>query len=139
MENNFTISSYFGSRTHPITKKNSYHSGIDIPAKENTNIYSISNGIVTFTGFSGANGYTIKILYNNFEIIYGHVSPNFIISKNDKISTNQVIGFIGPKYLTTQTPYPAPNGYYLNGLTTAPHLHLTIKKDGIAVNPLDYL
>ena len=30
------------------------------------------------------------------------------------------------------------NGFPTNGVTTGCHLHLTIKKDGIAVNPLNY-
>ena len=139
LENNFYISSHFGKRTHPITQKTSYHSGIDIPAAEQTNIFSISDGTVSFTGFLGANGYSIIINYNSFQIIYSHVSPNFIVTKNDTIFSNQLIGFVGPKFLTTQTPYLDSTGYYLNGLTTAPHLHLCIKKDGQAVNPLDYL
>lgn len=138
-ENNFEITSLFGKRIHPVTNKESYHSGIDIPANENTNIYSISNGIVSYTGFLGANGYSIIICYDSFEIIYGHVSPNYIINKNDIILPNQLIGYVGPKYLTQKTPYIDSSGYYLNGLTTGTHLHLSIKKDGIAVNPLDYL
>lgn len=139
LENNFYISSNFGIRIHPITKKESYHSGIDIPANENTNIYSISNGTVSHIGFLGANGYSITITYNSYQITYGHVSPNFIVSKNDIVFPNQLIGYVGPKYLTQKTPYQDSNGYYLNGLTTASHLHLSIKKDGQAVNPLDYL
>lgn len=138
-EENFQISSSFGKRIHPVSKKVSYHSGIDIPAKENTNIYSISDGTVSFTNFSGANGYTIKVIYNNFEILYGHVSPNFLLKEKDLVQKNQLIATVGPKYLSIKTPYPANNGYYLNGLTTGTHLHLEIKKDGIAVNPLDYL
>lgn len=139
LENNFYISSNFGIRIHPITKKESYHSGIDIPANENTNIYSISHGTVSHIGFLGANGYSITITYNSYQITYGHVSPNFIVSKNDIVFPNQLIGYVGPKYLTQKTPYQDSNGYYLNGLTTASHLHLSIKKDGQAVNPLDYL
>ena len=72
------------------------------------------------------------------EILMGG-NRNFIVKINDNIYSNNLIGYVGPIYLTQKTPYKAPNGYYLNGLTTGTHLHLSIKKDGKAVNPLDYL
>ena len=45
------------------------------------------------------------------------------------VNKNQIISHVGPKYVDGK----------LNGSTTGPHLHFGIKKDGIAVNPLDYL
>lgn len=45
------ISSYFGSRNSPTAGASSYHSGIDIPAKEGTNILSVCSGIVTFASW----------------------------------------------------------------------------------------
>ena len=64
---------------HQLNGASSYHSGLDIAAPQNTNIYSVLSGKVTFTGFSGAGGFTITITSNNFSISYCHVSPNFII------------------------------------------------------------
>ena len=78
------ITSPFGTRISPITKKPSNHSGIDIGAIEGSLLYSIHDGIVKFIGFNGANGYSIHILSNNLEFIYGHVSPNYIVSKRSK-------------------------------------------------------
>lgn len=75
-----TISSPFGSRISPITKKLSSHSGIDIGAQEGSFLYSASDGKIDFTGFNGANGYSIHIVSGNLSFIYGHVSPNFIVS-----------------------------------------------------------
>ncbi len=136
----YTITSYFGPRHSPTTGASSYHSGIDIAASENTNIYSVLSGIVTFIGFQGAGGYTITITSDNFSISYCHISPNFIVSKNDYVEKNTLIGYVGPKNIYTEpnNPYKDSFGKPTNGATTGCHLHLTIKKDGKAVNPLNF-
>ena len=131
------ITSYFGTRTSPTAGASSNHSGIDIAAKEGSSIYSISNGIVIHTGFKGAYGHTIIIENNNLEFLYAHVSPFYIVHIGDCIEKNTIIAYVGPKYLNTgNSSYIDSTGRYTNGATTGPHLHLTIKKDGIAVNPL---
>ena len=93
------ITSYFGFRIHPTTFKESYHSGIDISVPEVTNITSICNGTVDFVGFYGAYGYSIIIENNNYQILYAHVSPNFIVNSGTTVFQNQIIGNVRPKYI----------------------------------------
>ena len=95
------ITSTFGIRIHPISKKSSHHSGIDISAPPGTSLYSVCSGIVTLAQFNEANGYSIHISNGDFEFIYGHVSPDFIVSVGDNINQNQIIGFVGPKYVSS--------------------------------------
>lgn len=137
----YNISSNFGYRTSPTTGASSYHSGIDIPAPEETKIYSICDGIIVFTGFYGADGYTIIVQNEDYQIFYGHVSPDFIVYKGQAVKENEKIGYVGPKYLpqNSESTYTDSSGRKTNGATTGCHLHLSIKKDGYAVNPLDYL
>ena len=56
----------------------------------------------------------------------------------DIVQMGSIIGNVGPKYVnkTQDNPYKDSSGRSTNGATTGCHLHLTIKKDGIAVNPL---
>ena len=55
---------------------------------------------------------------------------NFIVSVGTYVNSGDIIGYVGPKYLS--------NGL-LNGNTTGPHLHFSIFKDNSTVNPLEYI
>ena len=134
------ISSYFGYRNSPTAGASSFHQGIDIPAPNGSNLIAVYNGVVSFIGFNGSAGYSIHIKNNNLQFFYHHVSPNYIISVGDFVYSGQIIGQVGPKnvYNVPNNPYKDSNGKTTNGATTGPHLHFTIKKDGKAVNPLNY-
>lgn len=139
---NYTyISSYFGYRNSPTAGASTYHSGIDIPAPEGTDILSVCDGVVTFASWGAGGGYTIVVENNDVKVSYCHVSPNFIVFKNDTVIAGQVISSVGPKnvYGIDNNPYYDSYGNPTNGATTGCHLHLSIKKDGKAVNPLEYL
>lgn len=53
----------------------------------------------------------------------------------------EIIATVGPKnvYGVYKNPYKDALGNPTNGATTGPHLHFTLKKDGKAVNPLNYV
>ena len=134
------ISSYFGKRNSPVAGASSYHLGLDIPAPEGSSLVAPIDSVVFFIGFNGSGGYAIILKRDNLQFIYHHVSPNYLIQKGNIVSKGQVIGQVGPKnvYGVLNNPYKDSNGKPTNGATTGPHLHFTIKKDGKAVNPLDY-
>ena len=59
----------------------------------------------------------------------------------DRIEQSQVLGQVGPLnvYDVVNNPYKDKNGNPTNGATTGCHLHFSIKINGKAVNPLDYV
>ncbi len=134
------ITSPFGNRKAPTGGASSFHSGIDIGAPTGSSIVAAFSGQVTLTEFKGAGGYTITIVCDNFSASYCHVSPNFIVHVGQYVKQGEVIGNVGPKnvYGIIGNPYKDSNGNPTNGATTGPHLHFTLKKDGEAINPLDY-
>ena len=134
------ISSYFGKRNSPTIGASSFHQGLDIPAPAGTNLVSVFAGTVSFIGFNGSAGYSIHINSNKLQFFYHHVSPNYIVKIGDYVYSGQIIGQVGPKnvYGVKNNPYKDSNGKPTNGATNGPHLHFTIKKDGKAVNPLNY-
>ena len=140
---NYTyISSYFGNRISPTSGASTYHSGIDIPAPEGTSILSVCTGEVTFASWGAGGGYTIVVKNEaaSISLSYCHVSPDFIVSRGQQVQAGDIISSVGPKnvYGIINNPYKDSNGNPTNGATTGCHLHLTIKKDGNAVNPLNY-
>lgn len=113
------LTSKFGPRIHPITKKPSSHNGIDIGAPNGDPILSVLTGKVVKVGFDNISGNHIVIETPPYRIGYAHMLnlPRFLVG--DTIDSGHLIGQVGS-----------------TGRSTGSHLHLTVKKNGIAVDPL---
>jgi murein DD-endopeptidase MepM/ murein hydrolase activator NlpD len=116
------ISSYFTeARYHPILKVWRPHHGLDYVAPRGTPVSSIGNGTVTFKGWKGGYGNLVEIKHmNNFKTRYGHLSAFAKgLYQGKKVKMGELIGYVG----TT-------------GLSTGPHLHFELHKNGVPINPL---
>lgn len=133
MSCSYTITSPYGTRTHPITGATKKHTGIDISGTHHTNIFAVADGEVTFAGVQSGYGNCIEIKHVvNGETIYSfyaHLSK-IDVKKGDKVTQGQKIALEGGD------PKSDPNP----GSSTGHHLHFEIrnasKKD---VNPNNYI
>lgn len=118
VENGY-YTSYFGYRIHPITRKWSFHTGIDIAAKEGTAIRAPLNGKVTKIGEDSRSGKYLFLTHSDgFETFYCHCSE-ILVEVGMNINRGEAIASVG----TT-------------GQSTGPHLHFEIRRDGIRMNPI---
>lgn len=89
------ISSPFGKRVHPITNKEDFHKGIDIPAPEYTGIISSDDGIVIFSGIQNGYGNVVKIKHFDGKItVYAHNTVN-LVEDGDIVRCGETIAKIG--------------------------------------------
>ena len=119
------LSSPYGYRTHPVTGKWKFHSGVDLAGPEGTPIVATRDGTVTMakTGYNSGNGNYVTINHGDgFSSSYLHMLENLQVSVGQKVKAGQVIGYMGS-----------------TGMSTGPHLHFTIYYNGATVNPADYI
>lgn len=115
------ISSPFGYRKHPISGKYSMHTGIDLPAPKNTNIYAARGGVVSISNYSSSYGNYVVVQHDGgISTLYAHMNSR-AVKANDIVKQGQVIGYVG----TT-------------GNSTGNHLHFEVRVNGTKVNPVDY-
>lgn len=113
-----TITSPFGDRADPITGEKEFHSGIDIDAKENTDVLASYNGNVKFCGEdSDAGKYIIIDHGGGVETKYCHLNQIYV-KKDDAVKKGEVIAKSGN-----------------TGKSTAPHLHFELLYMGENINP----
>ena len=89
-----------------------------------------------------AGGYTISAKINDFlKVSYCHVHPDYMPSIGSSFKKGSLITKVGPKnvYGIHNNPYKDSNGNPTNGAMTGCHLHLTLKENYKAVDPLKYL
>lgn len=115
------ISSYFGKRYHPITKKVSVHKGVDYAAARGTPVEAAADGTVIKASWSERHtGKTVVIRHTNgYKTLYGHLSKYGKYKSGDRVKQHDIIGYVGS-----------------TGRSTGPHLHYTIYHHDVAINPL---
>ncbi|HNX76045.1 MAG TPA: M23 family metallopeptidase [Candidatus Rifleibacterium sp.] len=117
-----SISSGYGMRRHPVTRRHSFHNGIDIRARKGTGILSPADGIVVSAGRAGLMGRMVKIKTRAGKVLYfGHLNK-ISCRKGDKVRPGQLLGTVGS-----------------SGRATGPHLHFSVAVAGRYINPLQYL
>ncbi len=112
----------FGYRIHPIYKTRRMHTGVDFLAPTGTPIYATGNGVVVEAERNNY-GYGRMVMIDHgygYETIYAHLSQ-IQVKSGQEVKRGEVIGLVGN-----------------TGISTAPHLHYEVIRNGRKVNPVNY-
>ncbi|MFH1427353.1 MAG: peptidoglycan DD-metalloendopeptidase family protein [Patescibacteria group bacterium] len=95
------------------------HRAVDYAAPYGTPIRTVGDGTVIFVAYNNGYGNMVKIRHNGtYQTNYGHLSK-YAVKKGANIEQGDVIGYVGS-----------------TGLSTGPHVHFEMVKNGVKVNPL---
>jgi murein DD-endopeptidase MepM/ murein hydrolase activator NlpD len=116
------ISSGFGTRRDPFTKRVSRHEGLDLQTRSGAKVYATADGVVTMSKYRRGYGYTVEIDHGNGIVTrYAHNAKN-LARVGKRVERGDVIAYVGN-----------------SGRSTAPHLHYEVRVSGVAQNPLKYI
>jgi murein DD-endopeptidase MepM/ murein hydrolase activator NlpD len=112
------MSSGFGMRTHPVLGYSRFHKGIDFAAVHGTPIRAVTDGLVAFAGRNAGYGNHVRLTHSGaLGTSYSHMS-RIAVAPGARVAQGQVIGYVGS-----------------TGLSTGPHLHFEVYRNGATVNP----
>lgn len=111
------VTSPFGVRTDPFTKKRRKHNGLDLRA-DRCETYAMMHGIVVKTGQDRVSGKYVTVRHGNFSVSYCHLSE-WRVKKGDCVRPGDVVGISGS-----------------TGRSTGPHLHLSVRMGRRHINPV---
>ncbi|MBR8836155.1 MAG: peptidoglycan DD-metalloendopeptidase family protein [Stigonema ocellatum SAG 48.90 = DSM 106950] len=115
-------SSPFGWRMHPILGYRRFHSGLDFAASYGSTIRAADSGRVIFAGWYGGYGRAVIIDHGKgITTLYGHTSELYV-SEGQTVERGSAIAAVGS-----------------SGLSTGPHLHFEVRRDGTPVDPMGFL
>ncbi|MDI6869901.1 MAG: peptidoglycan DD-metalloendopeptidase family protein [Bacillota bacterium] len=116
------VTSDFGWRVHPVFRSRRFHSGLDIAAPHGTPVAAAAGGTVILSGWVGGYGKTVIIDHGGgISTLYGHNST-LLVKEGELVRAGQTIAKVGS-----------------TGISTGPHVHFEVRRDGEAVNPRDWL
>ncbi len=124
------ITASFHDPDYPYRKIIGEHSGVDIRAAQGSTLYAAADGYVAKVKSDGSKAYAyIMIIHgDNLATVYGHISAAYV-EVDQYVTRGEVIGKTGG------TPGTPGSGSFSSG----PHLHFEVRKNGLPVNPANYL
>jgi murein DD-endopeptidase MepM/ murein hydrolase activator NlpD len=112
-------SSFSRARRHPVLNYTRAHNGVDYAAAPGAPLTSVALGVVTFAGWTTGGGYTVTVQHaSGYESEYLHLST-IAVRRGDRVGQGELVGRVGS-----------------TGLTTGPHLHYGLRRNGRYVNPV---
>lgn len=112
------ISSPFGEREHPISRKSDWHTGVDIAAPMGSRIAAAWPGVVTAVESDDIYGNYIVLTHGNFSTRYCHCLKT-AARVGQRLRAGETVAFVGS-----------------SGVSTGPHLHFEVLIDGKSADPM---
>jgi len=116
------ISSSYGYRAHPKYGDEKFHSGLDISVPLETPVKATADGIVSFAGWTPGGGNTVVVEHGHgFSTAYAH-NRKMLVKVGQRVTRGEKIALSGS-----------------TGVSTGPHIHYEVWKNGRHVNPNTFL
>jgi murein DD-endopeptidase MepM/ murein hydrolase activator NlpD len=113
------LTSRYGYRRDPFTRKRAFHRGIDIANRVGSRVYAAQEGRVIFTGKRHGYGNAVIIEHQfGYKTMYGHLNE-VVVQRGQRVRSGQVIGIVGN-----------------SGRSTGPHVHFEIWHKNRTIDPL---
>ncbi len=116
------MASGYGWRNDPFTKARKFHRGMDFTAPQGTPVYATGDGVV-LRADANATGYGKHVRIDHgfgYVTLYGHMTK-YVVKRKQKIKRGDLLGYVGS-----------------TGRSKAPHLHYEVRKNGQAINPINF-
>ncbi|HEX9205457.1 MAG TPA: M23 family metallopeptidase [Candidatus Deferrimicrobiaceae bacterium] len=116
-----TLSSPYGNRNHPVRGEERFHTGVDISVPVDTGVRATADGIVSFAGWTEGSGIVVVVEHGHgFSTAYAH-NRKSQVRVGDRLRRGDVIAMSGS-----------------TGVSTGPHVHYEIWKNGRHVDPVAF-
>jgi murein DD-endopeptidase MepM/ murein hydrolase activator NlpD len=116
------ISSGFGMREHPRYGGRKLHTGVDISLSRGTPLHATADGVVSFADRSGGNGNIVVLEHGHgFSTVYAHNTRNNV-RPGQTVKRGDIVAYSGS-----------------TGVSTGPHVHYEVWRNGQSVNPAPFL
>jgi len=117
-----TISSSYGYRNHPVYEERKFHTGVDLSVPSGSTVKATADGIVSFAGWTENSGIVVVAEHGHgFSTAYAH-NRKALVRVGQRIARGDAIAMSGS-----------------TGVSTGPHVHYEIWRNGRHTNPAGFL
>ena len=117
-----TISSSYGYRNHPVYEERKFHTGVDLSVPSGSTVKATADGIVSFAGWTENSGIVVVAEHGHgFSTAYAH-NRKALVRVGQRIARGDAIAMSGS-----------------TGVSTGPHVHYEIWRNGRHMNPVGFL